>query len=452
VSEPIQNFTERARKVLTLAQEEAQNFGHNYIGTEHLLLGLLRETDGIAGKILFSFGIGLEKTRLALQQIIGRGDQPHTNVITLTPRSKKVLEKAVEEAHRLNQHIVGTEHLLLGLISEKDGLAAAILENMGLKLHRVREHTLQAIIQPDYTPARQEEKMSNIGAEMTPPVPSPAAPTFPVGQSLVKKARTNEFDPLVGREKELDRMLRILMRRNDPHVLLVGESGVGKTALVNGLAQWLVTDPPPGFEGVDIVQVNHSFLAQYVPIAKWKPDLSSGKIIFYVPEGLLNSSLLAAFYDLLNRAGVRIISSITPEGLKRFEEQQPGLLRRFQPVRVKPTDETETIKILRDLNTLFEQHHKVWIDDGGLEMALLLSEKYITDREQPGAALDLLDEACAMVALRRKPVLSAAEEDEEVAIEEIRESPVTAFEVLEVVSGMIGKTIEELEKELDEDE
>lgn len=271
---------------------------------------------------------------------------------------------------------------------------------------------------------------------------------YSAGISLIERAQAGELDPLVGRDEEVARIFRLLLRRQDPHVLLVGESGSGKTALVNGVALRLAEDPPHGFEGVDIIQVNHFFLAQSLPGVRWKQDIGNGKTILYVPDGLLNFSLSAALYDLVNRHGVRIISATTPAGMYNIKEQDPGLLRRFQAVAVKAPDEVETMKILRSSHKLYEQHHKVFIDDGALEMAWLLSEKYINDRVQPGAAMDLLDEACAMVALKREPALKKNKKED--VLKEIRESPVTAYEVLEIVADITGKTPEELDKELDE--
>jgi ATP-dependent Clp protease ATP-binding subunit ClpC len=248
-------------------------------------------------------------------------------------------------------------------------------------------------------------------------------------------------------------MLWILGRRKDPHILLVGENGVGKSELVNGLAVRLVTDPPSNFKAGEILRVSPQFLTDPRSFS-WLTENHSNPGILYIPDGRLTFEILETIHTLIYRDGVRIIAGVAPREYEKILEKDPGLIRRFQIVRVEPMDELETMQILRTKKLSYEQHHQVWIDDSALEMALLLSLKYTTDKAQPGAALDLLDEACSMVAIKgigNSPKASSDEIIEE-TFEVISERPVTALEITEVIAAITGKSVEEIEKELEEEE
>jgi ATP-dependent Clp protease ATP-binding subunit ClpC len=469
MSDRFEKFTESARRVLTLAQEEAQRFNQNYIGTEHLLLGLVRENVGVAARALNNLGVDLEKVRNAVRFIIGQGKQSVSREIGLTPRSKKVVELAVEEARRMNHHYIGTEHILLGLIREGEGIAAGVLESMGVSLDQVRRQVILILSQPDYIAET---------AEMSPPfdmptnrpsieelkarfadrmnVPSPAETLLDVlGTSMVEQAKTNQLAPVIQREREMERLLTVLSRREDAHPLLVGESGVGKSALVRELALLTASSDTES----DIIRVNQGSFVDFMLNPQRVLKLLGQQpqpVILYLPlldqavEFASKVSRFAALYDLLHHPKARVIATITPRGYERLKEMEPALARRFQAVQVKEPDEFITLQILRGLKNRYEQHHQVKIEESALETALLLSQKYLTARPQPSKALDLLDEACSLVSLRRTPAPEPANEPklEKDQRDAIFESLVTDYNVVEVVAVMIGKSIAEIRKEL----
>ncbi len=563
MSDRFEKFTERARKVLTLAQEEAQRLQHNYIGTEHLLLGLVRENDGVAARVLANLGVDIKKVRDAVNHVVGRGERLPEGEIGLTPRAKKVIELAVDEARRLNHHYIGTEHILLGLLREGEGLAAGVLISLGVSLESLRQQVIQVLNQSTYSNQADvpvdvpmgwqtlrgispailrnaihelqqlvsaaeselgkvaESKTAELGnllnglkarisklrellsdpasyqtrfSTASPESPNPegvqqgnmayipmqrTAPNFaervrsmeqeseqlspkPTNKSLLELAKAGKLDPLIGRERELARLLHILNRRDHPHAILIGESGVGKSALVRGLAQYAADN---ALEVDEVAWMRQTDFADFImnPGRIMKQfDLEGKPIILAVAqfERLVEFAAanyrLSTIYDLLKHPIYRLVAATTPLGYQKIKDIEPTLANHFQPVNLAELDEADTVQVLRGLKLSYEQFHEVWIDDSALEMAVLLSEKYLPDKYQPGKALDLLDEACSMVALRREteviPKIKTENLDEEAAVEEaLIQSPVTAYEVTEVVATLLGKTVEQVETELDEE-
>src|SRR6478609_5605092 len=367
-------FTERARKVLTLAQEEAQRFNHNYIGTEHLLLGLVREGDGVAARVLSNMGVQLPKVRSAVEFIIGRGDQAPTGDIGLTPRAKKVIELAVDEARRLNHHYIGTEHLLLGLVREGEGIAAGVLESLGVNLEKVRAQVMQVVNSSStgHSQSKTQTKTPYMDA---------------LGFDLTEAARLNKLGPLIGRQTEIDRVMQILSRRTKNNPALIGEPGVGKTAIVEGLAQRIVNgDVPERLQGKRLVSLD---IGALVAGTKYRGEFEERlkKIVGEVKE---TGSII--FIDELHTLvgagaaeGAVDAANILKPALSRGELQTIGA----------------TIEILMGVRPLYEEHHRLKISDEALKSAANLAARYVTDRFMPDKAIDLIDEASSRVRLRR---------------------------------------------------
>jgi ATP-dependent Clp protease ATP-binding subunit ClpC len=406
MSDRFDKFTERARKVLTLAQEEAQRFNHNYIGTEHILLGLVREGDGVAARVLSSMGVDLHKVRSAVEFIIGRGDRTPTGEIGLTPRAKKVIELAVDEARRLNHHYIGTEHLLLGLVREGEGIAAGVLESLGVSLEKVRAQVIQVLNQSSgyAQPAKSTTKTPYADA---------------MGIDLTEAARQGKLDPVIGRTKEIERVIQILSRRTKNNPALIGEPGVGKTAIVEGLAQRIVAGEVPDsllnkrLLALDIgaliagTKYRGEFEERLKKVVAEVRD--TGSILFIdelhtlVGAGAAEGAVDAAniLKPALSRGELQCIGATTLDDYRKYIEKDAALERRFQPILVEEPTVEQTIEILKGLRSRYEEHHKLTISDGAIKAAAELAARYITDRYLPDKAIDLLDEAASRVRLYR---------------------------------------------------
>jgi ATP-dependent Clp protease ATP-binding subunit ClpC len=407
-------FTERARRVLTLAQEEAQRFNHNYIGTEHLLLGLVREGDGVAAKVLANLGVELNKVRSAVEFIIGRGDRASSGEIGLTPRAKKVIELAVDEARRLGHSYIGTEHLLLGLVREGEGIAAGVLESLGVNLERVRAETQRILAQSQ--PQGQQGGGGAAAGQR-----SVRTPTLDqLGVDLTAMARSNQLDPIVGRDLEIERVIQILSRRTKNNPVLIGEPGVGKTAIAEGLAHRIIEgDVPDTLLGKRMLTLDIGLL---VAGTKYRGEFeerlkkvieeikSSGNCVLFIDElhmlvgaGAAEGAVDAAniLKPALARGEIQAIGATTLDEYRKHIERDAALERRFQPVRVDEPTIEDTISILSGVRSAYEEHHKLKISDEAVRAAAELSARYVSDRFLPDKAIDLIDEASARVRIRR---------------------------------------------------
>jgi len=406
--ERFDKFTDRARKVLTLAQDEAQRFNHNYIGTEHLLLGLVREGEGVAARVLENMNVELAKVRTAVEFIIGRGDRPVVGEVGLTPRAKRVIELAIDEARRLGHNYIGTEHLLLGLVREGEGIAAGVLESLGVNLDKVRHEVIRVLSQSSSVGPTQETKRSS----KTPTVDA-------LGINLTDAARAGKLDPVIGREKEIERVIQILGRKTKNNPALIGEPGVGKTAIAEGLAHRIVAGDVP-----DILlnkRVLTLDIGSLVAGTKYRGEFEERlkKII----EELRNTNDAVLFIDELHtlvgagaaegaidaanilkpplaRGELQCIGATTLDEYRKYIERDAALERRFQPVMVDEPTMEQAIDILMGIRERYEQHHKVTITDDAVKAAVDLSIRYITDRHLPDKAIDLIDEASSRVRLR----------------------------------------------------
>jgi ATP-dependent Clp protease ATP-binding subunit ClpC len=420
--ERFDKFTDRARKVLTLAQDEAQRFNHNYIGTEHLLLGLVREGEGVAARVLENMNVELAKVRTAVEFIIGRGDRPVVGEVGLTPRAKRVIELAIDEARRLGHNYIGTEHLLLGLVREGEGIAAGVLESLGVNLDKVRHEVIRVLSQSSSVGPAQETKRSS----KTPTVDA-------LGINLTEASRAGKLDPVIGREKEIERVIQILGRKTKNNPALIGEPGVGKTAIAEGLAHRIVAGDVP-----DILlnkRVLTLDIGSLVAGTKYRGEFEERlkKII----EELRNTNDAVLFIDELHtlvgagaaegaidaanilkpplaRGELQCIGATTLDEYRKYIERDAALERRFQPVMVEEPTVEQTIEILMGIRERYEQHHKVTITDDAVRAAADLSTRYITDRHLPDKAIDLIDEAGSRVRLRHSsapPALREAQKD-----------------------------------------
>ena len=406
-------FTERARRVLTLAQEEAQRFNHNYIGTEHLLLGLVREGDGVAAKVLSNLGVELGKVRSAVEFIIGRGDRAVLGEIGLTPRAKKVIELAVDEARRLNHHYIGTEHLLLGLVREGEGIAAGVLESLGVNLERVRAETTRILSQSGPQTAGAGAGSGARQSTRTPTIDQ-------LGFDLTAAARAGELDPVIGREKEIQRVVQILSRRTKNNPVLIGEPGVGKTAVVEGLAQQISSgDVPETLQGKRLLTLD---IGSLVAGTKYRGEFEerlkkvveeikgAGNCVLFIDElhMLVGAGAAEGAVDAANilkpslaRGELQTIGATTLDDYRKHIERDAALERRFQPIVVEEPSVSETIEILRGIKDRYEEHHKLLITDEALVAAAEMSSRYISDRALPDKAIDLIDESASRVRIRR---------------------------------------------------
>ena len=405
-----EKFSERARRVLSLAQEEAQRFNHNYIGTEHILLGLVRETEGVAARVLANLGVDLNKVRSAVEFIIGRGERPAQGEIGLTPRAKKVVELAVDEARRMNHTYIGTEHLLIGLLREGEGVAAGVLESLSVTLDKVRSETQRILNQSTPT-------TSGLGGRTTTATRTPTLDQL--GIDLTAAARANKLDPVIGRDKEIQRVIQILSRRTKNNPVLMGEPGVGKTAIVEALAQRIASgDIPEPLQGKRMVTLDMGAL---VAGTKYRGEFeerlkkvieeikSSGNCVLFIDEmhtivgaGAAEGAVDAAniLKPSLARGELQCIGATTMDDYRKHVERDPALERRFQPVQVEEPTVEQTIDILLGIKGRYEEHHQVDITDEAVATAANLSARFIADRFLPDKAIDLIDEAGSRVRLR----------------------------------------------------
>jgi len=403
-----EKFSERARRVLTLAQEEAQHLNHSYIGTEHILLGLLREEDGVAAKVLTSLGANLGKVRSGVEFIIGRGEKPNTGEIGLTPRAKRVIELAIDEARHLGHNYIGTEHLLLGLLHEGGGVAAGVLDSFGITLEQVRNETVKLLSQNATKQPRNARTTSK-------------TPTLDqLSVDLTAMARADKLDPVVGRDKEIQRVVQILSRRTKNNPALIGEPGVGKTAIVEGLAHRIADGSVPDtLEDKRLVTLD---MAGVVAGTKYRGEFeerlkkivdeikTAGNVILFVDEfhtivgaGAAEGAVDAAsiLKPSLARGQLQIIGATTLDDYRKHVERDPALERRFQPILVEEPTVEQTLDILRGVRVRYEEHHKLKISDEALKAAATLASRYIPDRFLPDKAIDLIDEAASRVRIQR---------------------------------------------------
>ena len=407
-------FTERARRVLTLAQEEAHRFNHNYIGTEHILLGLVREGEGVAAKVLGNLGVELNKVRSAVEFIIGRGDRTVLGEIGLTPRAKKVIELAVDEARRLNHSYIGTEHLLLGLVREGEGIAAGVLESLGVNIERVRAETTRILSQA--SSQQQVEAPASSGARKASRTPT----ADQLGVDLTEASRSGKLDPIVGRTIELERVVQILSRRTKNNPVLIGEPGVGKTAIAELLAQRIVSgEVPDTLQGKRLLTLD---IGSLVAGTKYRGEFeerlkkvleelkAAGDCILFIDElhmlvgaGAAEGAVDAAniLKPTLARGELQCIGATTLDEYRKHIERDAALERRFQPIVVEEPSAEETIEILKGIRGRYEEHHNLKISDEALSAAAHLSSRYVSDRFLPDKAIDLIDEASSRVRIRR---------------------------------------------------
>ena len=403
-----EKFSERARRVLSLAQEEAQRFNHNYIGTEHILLGLVRETEGVAARVLSNLGVELTKVRSAVEFIIGRGEKSVPGEIGLTPRAKKVIELAVDEARRLNHSYIGTEHLLIGLLREGEGVAAGVLESLGVTLEKIRNETSRVLSQN-----APQSAQAGRGGTRTPVLDQ-------LGIDLTAAARAGKLDPVIGRQKEIERVVQILSRRTKNNPVLIGEPGVGKTAIVEALAQRIVNgeDIPNTLHQKRLVTLDMGAL---VAGTKYRGEFeerlkkvieeikTSGNCVLFIDEmhtmvgaGAAEGAVDAAniLKPSLSRGELQTIGATTLDEYRKYVERDAGLERRFQPVQVEQPSAEETVEILRGIKGRYEEHHNLSISEEALRACASLASRYISDRFLPDKAIDLMDEAASRVRIR----------------------------------------------------
>jgi len=403
-----EKFSERARKVLTYAQEEAQHLNHSYIGTEHILLGLLREEEGVAAKVLTNLGAGLNKVRASVEFIIGRGEKPSAGETGLTPRARRVIELAIDEARYLGHNYIGTEHLLLGLLREGEGIAAGVLDSFGITLDRARTETTRILTQgvPRSKLARTTSR-------------TPALDQL--GIDLTEAARAGKLDPVIGRIKEIERVIQILSRRTKNNPALIGEPGVGKTAIVEGLAHRIVAgDVPETLEGKRLIVLD---MGAVVAGTKYRGEFeerlkkiideikTTGNCVLFIDEfhtlvgaGAAEGAVDAAnlLKPSLSRGELQCIGATTLDDYRKYVERDAALERRFQPVLVEEPSVDQTLEIVRGIKERYEEHHRLTISDEALSSATTLAARYIPDRFLPDKAIDLIDEAASRVRIRHR--------------------------------------------------
>ena len=415
-----ERFTDRARRVVVLAQDEARGLKHNYIGTEHLLLGLISEGEGVAAKALETMGIKGEAVRASVIEIIGEGEKPVEGHIPFTPRAKRVFELSLREALQLGHNYIGTEHLLLGLLKEGEGVAAQVLTKQGADLAQVRQTVIQML--SGYQRG-DEEGRESVGAGVGGsggPERSNSAILEQFGRNLTQAARENKLDPVIGRRVEMERVMQVLSRRTKNNPVLIGEPGVGKTAVVEGLAQAIVHGDVP--ETIKDKQIYSLDMGSLVAGSRYRGDFEErlkkvlkeirtrGDIILFIDEihtlvgaGAAEGSIDAAqmLKPMLARGELQTIGATTNDEYRKHIEKDAALERRFQPVKVEEPSVEETVEILKGLRDRYEAHHRVIITDAAIQAAAELADRYVSDRFLPDKAIDLVDEAGARLRIRR---------------------------------------------------
>jgi ATP-dependent Clp protease ATP-binding subunit ClpC len=406
-----EKFSERARRVLTIAQEEARSLNHSYIGTEHILLGLVREEEGVAARVLINLGIGLSKVRSAVEFIIGRGEKPGTGETGLTPRAKKVIELAIDEARQMGHNYIGTEHLLLGLLREGEGVASSVLDSFGITLERARAEVSHILTQSTPTRARMARSSSR----------TPALDQL--GTDLTEQARRGKLDPVIGRHKEIERVIQILSRRTKNNPALIGEPGVGKTAIVEGLAHRIVAgDVPETLQERRLIALD---MGSLVAGTKYRGEFeerlkkiideikTAGNCVIFIDEfhtmvgaGAAEGAVDAAniLKPSLARGELQCIGATTLDDFRKHVERDAALERRFQSVLVEEPSVDDTMEILRGIKSRYEEHHHLKISDEALSAAANLASRYIPDRFLPDKAIDLIDEASSRVRIRHSTI------------------------------------------------
>ncbi|MDM8531510.1 ATP-dependent Clp protease ATP-binding subunit [Anaerolineales bacterium HSG25] len=468
MADKFDRFTKRARRVLTLAQEEAQRLNHNYIGTEHLLLGLVREENGVAVRVLRDLGADPKKIRERIERTVGRGQRTMYGKLSLTPRTKRVIELAVDEARRLGHHYIGTEHLLLGVVRAGEGVAVDVLKSMGVGLDKVRSQTARVMMESSSQPSGAKGS----GNKGTPLVDQ-------LGTDLTAQAEAGKLDPVIGRKSEIERVIQILSRRTKNNPALIGEAGVGKTAIIEGLAQRIINNQTPDTllnKRVVMLDVG-SLVAGTMYRGQFEERLKrvieeikeSGAILFIdelhmlVGAGSAGSSVDAAniLKPALARGELQCIGATTLDEYRKNIEGDAALERRFQPVMVEEPSVDETIEILKGIRSRYEDHHKLKITDEALVAAANLAVRYVADRFMPDKAIDVIDEAGARVRLYKVPfTVDPKEEDEALDksdvvnddVEAIEDDDpmkpeVTAEDIAEVVAMWTGIPVRQLAAE-----
>jgi ATP-dependent Clp protease ATP-binding subunit ClpC len=448
-------FTERAQKVLMLAQEEARGLNYPYVGTEHLLLGLIHEGEGIAARVLQGMGIELEVVRSVVERIIGRGNTPITGEIQLTPRSKKVLQLSLDEARNLGHNYIGTEHLLLGLIREREGVAATVLHHLGGSLESIRNGVIELLNGHAYSGGKT--KSGHVQAK------TPNLDEF--GRDLTVLAKEGKVDPVVGREKEIERVIQVLSRRTKNNPVLIGEPGVGKTAIAEGLAQRIQQGTVP--EILDNKRVVTLDLASLVAGTKFRGEFEErlkkvideirddGNVIIFIDElhtlvgaGAAEGAIDAAniLKPALARGELQCIGATTLDEYRKYIEKDSALERRFQPITVDEPSAEEALEILKGLRDRYEAHHGVKILDEAIEAAVKFSDRYITDRFLPDKAIDLVDEAASRVRLQAY-VAPPGMKDTEAELEKVRQEKEAAISAQEFEKAAQLRDSEQILKE-----
>ncbi|MDR1442360.1 MAG: ATP-dependent Clp protease ATP-binding subunit [Bifidobacteriaceae bacterium] len=432
-----ERFTDRARRVIVLAQEEARLLNHNYLGTEHILLGLIHEGEGVAAKALEAIGMTLDGVRGQVQEIIGEGQQsPSGSHIPFTPRAKRVLELTLREALQLGHNYIGTEHILLGLIREGEGVAARVLVKLGADLGRLRQQVIEML-----QVYQGKEQMAGTAPVESMPAGSAVLDQF--GLNLTQAAREGKLDPVIGRSKEIERVMQVLSRRTKNNPVLIGEPGVGKTAIVEGLAQDIVRGDVP--ETLKDKQLYTLDLGSLVAGSRYRGDFEErlkkvlkeirtrGDIILFIDEihtlvgaGAAEGAIDAAsiLKPMLARGELQTVGATTLDEYRKYVEKDPALERRFQPIQVQQPSVAHTIDILRGLRDRYESHHRVSITDSALVAAAQLADRYVNDRYLPDKAIDLIDEAGARLRIRRMTAPPELREMDEQIAETRREKEV----------------------------
>jgi ATP-dependent Clp protease ATP-binding subunit ClpC len=463
--EMFERFTDRARRVVVLAQEEARMLNHNYIGTEHILLGLIHEGEGVAAKALESLGISLEGVRQQVEEIIGQGQSAPSGHIPFTPRAKKVLELSLREALQLGHNYIGTEHILLGLIREGEGVAAQVLVKLGADLNRVRQQVIQLL--HGY---QGKEPAAAGGPQESAPSTSLVLDQF--GRNLTQAAREGKLDPVIGREKEIERVMQVLSRRTKNNPVLIGEPGVGKTAVVEGLSQKIVRGEVP--ETLKDKQLYTLDLGALVAGSRYRGDFEErlkkvlkeirtrGDIILFIDElhtlvgaGAAEGAIDAAsiLKPMLARGELQTIGATTLDEYRKHFEKDAPLARRFQPVLVAEPSLGHTIEMLKALRKHYETHHAVSITDDALVAAARLADRYVSDRYLPDKAIDLIDEAGARLRIHRITEPAGSRAQDVVTEELIAEVLATAtgipvFKLTEEESQRLLRMEDELHKRI----
>ena len=461
MSDKLQRFTQRARRVLSLAQEEAERMRHNYIGTEHLLLGLLRDDGGVAGRVLRELGLDQRRLQEMVERLSGPGQRIKASKIDLSPGTKRVLELAIDEARRMNQHYISTEHLLLGLVRQNEGIAIDVLNKLGISPEQIRRQTRRILQESgssddiEQGPATPQKQMAGGLPEKKKDSKSKTPLIDQLATDLTFLAEEGKLDPVIGRQNEIERVIQILARRTKNNPALIGEPGVGKTAIVEGLAQRIISgDTPEPLLGRRVLQLDvGSLVAGTMYRGQFEErlkrvieEVKTSHAILFIDEvhmlvgaGSAGSSVDAAniLKPALSRGHIQVIGATTLNEYRKHIESDAALERRFQPVTVDEPSIDETISILHGIKPRYEEHHKLIITDDAINAAARLSARYVPDRFLPDKAIDLIDEAGSRVRMYKSPEAKAfretmsdlkiVKEDYAVALEEARQDDAQEF-------------------------